>query len=127
MTTRFSINGKTVDVKAEPDTPLLWVIRDEIGLTGTKFGCGAALCGACTVHLDGAPMRSCQTPLSAVAGKTVVDHREPVAQQQPPAAEGLDHARRAAVRLLPVGPADERGGAAGQATRTRATPTSTPP
>ena len=58
MTTRFAVNGKTVDVKAEPDTPLLWVIRDEIGLTGTKFGCGAALCGACTVHLDGAPIRS---------------------------------------------------------------------
>ena len=71
MTTRFSVNGKAVDVKAEPDTPLLWVIRDEIGLTGTKFGCGQALCGACTVHLDGAPVRSCQTPLSAVAGKNV--------------------------------------------------------
>jgi isoquinoline 1-oxidoreductase subunit alpha len=71
MTTRFSVNGKTVDVKAEPDTPLLWVIRDEIGLTGTKFGCGQALCGACTVHVDGAPARSCQTPLSAVAGKNV--------------------------------------------------------
>ena len=71
MTTRFSVNGKTVDVKAEPDKPLLWVIRDEIGLNGTKFGCGQALCGACTVHLDGAPVRSCQTPLSAVAGKNV--------------------------------------------------------
>ena len=71
MTTRFAVNGKTVDVKAEPDTPLLWVIRDEIGLTGTKFGCGAALCGACTVHLDGAPIRSCITPVSAVAGKKV--------------------------------------------------------
>ena len=71
MTTRFNVNGKSVDVTAEADTPLLWVIRDEIGLTGTKFGCGAALCGACTVHLDGAPVRSCQTPLSAVAGKSV--------------------------------------------------------
>jgi isoquinoline 1-oxidoreductase subunit alpha len=71
MTTRFSVNGKTVNVNAESDTPLLWVIRDEIGLTGTKFGCGAALCGACTVHLDGAPVRSCQTPLSAVEGKNV--------------------------------------------------------
>ena len=66
------LNGKAVDVKAEDDTPLLWVIRDEIGLTGTKFGCGMALCGACTVHLDGAPVRSCQTPLSAVLGKNVV-------------------------------------------------------
>jgi isoquinoline 1-oxidoreductase alpha subunit len=71
MTIRFNVNGKSVDVKAEPDTPLLWVIRDEIGLTGTKFGCGMALCGACTVHLDGVPVRSCQTPVSAVAGKAV--------------------------------------------------------
>ena len=71
MSTRFKINGRSVDAKAEPDTPLLWVIRDEIGLTGTKYGCGMALCGACTVHLDGQPVRSCQTPVSAVAGKSV--------------------------------------------------------
>ena len=71
MTIRFNVNGKPVDVQAEADTPLLWVIRDEIGLTGTKFGCGLALCGACTVHLDGTPVRSCQTPLSAAAGKNV--------------------------------------------------------
>jgi len=71
MSTRFKINGKAVTAKAEPDTPLLWVIRDEIGLTGTKFGCGAALCGACTVQVDGQAVRSCQTPLSAVAGKSV--------------------------------------------------------
>ena len=71
MNTRLNVNGKAVDVKAEADTPLLWVIRDEIGLTGTKFGCGAALCGACTVHLDGVPVRSCQTPLSAAAGKDI--------------------------------------------------------
>jgi len=71
MTTSFNLNGKPVSVTAEPDTPLLWVIRDEIGLTGTKFGCGAALCGACTVHLDGTPVRSCQTPVSAAAGKKV--------------------------------------------------------
>jgi len=71
MTIRFNVNGKAVDVKAEADTPLLWVIRDEIGLTGTKYGCGMALCGACTVHLDGVPVRSCQTPVSAVAGRRV--------------------------------------------------------
>jgi isoquinoline 1-oxidoreductase alpha subunit len=71
MTIRFNVNGKAVDVKAEADTPLLWVIRDEVGLTGTKFGCGFGLCGACTVHLDGVPVRSCQTPLSAAEGKSV--------------------------------------------------------
>ena len=71
MAISFNLNGTTVSVQAEPDTPLLWVIRDEVGLTGTKFGCGAALCGACTVHLNGTPIRSCQTPVSAVAGKKV--------------------------------------------------------
>ena len=71
MTTRINVNGKTIDVEAEADTPLLWVIRDEIGLTGTKFGCGMALCGACTVHLDGVAIRSCQTPVSVAAGKKV--------------------------------------------------------
>jgi len=71
MTTKLNVNGRAVSVKAEPDTPLLWVIRDELGMTGTKFGCGAALCGACTVHLNGKPVRSCQTPLSAAAGQQV--------------------------------------------------------
>jgi len=71
MSVQFKINGKPVTAQAETDTPLLWVIRDELGLTGTKFGCGAALCGACTVHVNGQPARSCQTPLSAVAGKNV--------------------------------------------------------
>ena len=71
MPTKFTINGKAVSASAEPDTPLLWVIRDELGMTGTKFGCGAGLCGACTVQLDGAPIRSCQTPVSAAAGKKV--------------------------------------------------------
>ena len=69
--TAFTINGRAVDVPAEPDTPLLWVIREHLKLTGTKFGCGIAQCGACTVHVDGEPMRSCQTPLQDVAGKTV--------------------------------------------------------
>ena len=65
------INGKSRTVDADPDTPLLWVIRERLQMTGTKFGCGAALCGACTVHLDGQPIRSCQTPVSAVEGKSV--------------------------------------------------------
>jgi aerobic-type carbon monoxide dehydrogenase small subunit (CoxS/CutS family) len=65
------VNGHSVDTDATPDTPLLWVLRDHLGMTGTKFGCGAALCGACTVHLDGEPVRSCQLPLEAVAGRKV--------------------------------------------------------
>lgn len=69
--TAFTINGRAVEVTAEPDTPLLWVIRDQLKLTGTKFGCGIALCGACTVHVDGAPTRSCQTPIQDVAGRQV--------------------------------------------------------
>lgn len=71
MSVKFTLNGKVVHAKAEPDTPLLWVVRDEMGLTGTKFGCGQQLCGACTVHLDGRAVRSCQTPLSVVEGKKV--------------------------------------------------------
>ena len=68
---KLTVNGTDRDVNAPPDMPLLWVLRDLLGLTGTKFGCGVALCGACTVHLDGQPVRSCQTPLSAVAGRKV--------------------------------------------------------
>jgi aerobic-type carbon monoxide dehydrogenase small subunit (CoxS/CutS family) len=68
---QLNVNGQSVDTDATPDTPLLWVLRDHLGMTGTKFGCGAALCGACTVHLDGEPVRSCQLPLEAVAGRKV--------------------------------------------------------
>jgi isoquinoline 1-oxidoreductase subunit alpha len=68
----FLLNGRTVSAEAEPQTPLLWVIRDHIGLTGTKYGCGAGLCGACTVHIDGQALRSCQTPVASVEGKKVV-------------------------------------------------------
>ncbi len=63
---KLNVNGKTVDVAAEPDTPLLWALREQVGLTGTKFGCGMAQCGACTVHIDGVPVRSCVMPISAV-------------------------------------------------------------
>jgi isoquinoline 1-oxidoreductase alpha subunit len=69
--TPVTINGRRYDVDLPEDTPLLWALRDELGLTGTKFGCGMALCGACTVHLDGQAVRSCMTPLSAVANKKV--------------------------------------------------------
>lgn len=71
MTTSITINGKAVTVAADPDMPLLWVLRDLVGMTGTKFGCGAAFCGACTVHLDGQPVRSCQTPIGSVGTAAV--------------------------------------------------------
>jgi isoquinoline 1-oxidoreductase alpha subunit len=66
--TRLNVNGKAVDVDADPATPLLWALRDNLGLTGTKFGCGIAACGACTVHVNGQPVRSCITPISSVSG-----------------------------------------------------------
>ncbi|PZQ11931.1 MAG: isoquinoline 1-oxidoreductase [Ancylobacter novellus] len=69
---KLNINGVDREVDVPEDTPLLWVIRDEIGLTGTKFGCGVAQCGACTIHLDGSPMRSCQTPVGDVGDSKVV-------------------------------------------------------
>ena len=67
----LNVNGKRYEVDVDTDTPLLWVIRDVIGLSGTKFGCGRALCGACTIHLDGKPVRSCITPIAAAAGKRI--------------------------------------------------------
>jgi isoquinoline 1-oxidoreductase subunit alpha len=68
---QLSVNGKSVEVDAEPDLPILWMLRDVLNLTGTKFGCGIAACGACTVHLDGQPVRSCSVPVSAAAGKQI--------------------------------------------------------
>jgi isoquinoline 1-oxidoreductase subunit alpha len=68
---QLNINGRSQQVDVEPDTPLLWVIREQVGLTGTKYGCGVAQCGACTVHIDGDPVRSCTMPVSAAAGKRI--------------------------------------------------------
>jgi len=79
--TFITINNQQLNVDAAPDTPLLWVLRDHLAMTGTKFGCGMALCGACTVHVDGVAMRSCVLPLKAVAGKSVTT------------IEGLSHGR----------------------------------
>ena len=83
----LTINGRVHAVDVEPDMPLLWVLRDTLGLTGTKYGCGVAVCGACTVHLDGAPVRSCSIPASAAVGRKIVtieglsrDGRHPVQQ-----------------------------------------------
>ncbi len=67
----LNINGKDIQVDADPNTPILWALRDTLGMNGTKFGCGAGLCGACTVHLDGAAIRSCSTPISSAAGKKI--------------------------------------------------------
>jgi isoquinoline 1-oxidoreductase subunit alpha len=68
---QLNVNGKAVKADVEPDTPLLWVLRDTLQLTGTKYGCGQALCGACTVHLDGAPVRACMTPVSSAIGRRI--------------------------------------------------------
>jgi isoquinoline 1-oxidoreductase subunit alpha len=71
MATSFNLNGKAVSVDADPSTPILWAVRDNLGLTGTKFGCGLAQCGACTVHMNGSAVRSCLTPISAAAGAQI--------------------------------------------------------
>jgi isoquinoline 1-oxidoreductase subunit alpha len=71
MSIKLTVNGESRELDVDPDMPLLWAIRDHLELSGTKFGCGMALCGACTVHIDGQPTRSCVTPVSAVAGKSV--------------------------------------------------------
>ncbi|MEQ9005536.1 MAG: (2Fe-2S)-binding protein [Pseudomonadales bacterium] len=86
----LDVNGRAVQVDVDPATPLLWVIREQLALTGTKFGCGIAQCGACTVHLNGAPIRSCVTPVSAAAGQRVTT------------IEGLAEAAADGVRLHPV-------------------------
>ena len=110
---KLNINGRIRDVQVEADTPLLWVIREQVGLTGTKYGCGVAQCGACSVHINGALVRSCVTP----RGKRESDrpdrhHRRPVGHQFASRAEGLGAARRAAVRLLSVRADHGRGGPA---------------
>ncbi len=122
----LNINGQSHDVDVEPDTPLLWVLRDTLGLTGTKYGCGIAQCGACTVHVDGVATRSCSVP--AERGRRQEDHHHRGPRRQRRAAQGaagLARERRAAVRLLPVRH-DHGGRRAAQATSpSRPTPTST--
>ena len=113
--TPVTINGRRHDIDLPGDTPLLWALRDELGLTGTKFGCGMALCGACTVHLDGQAVRSCMTPLSAVANKKVTTIEAIEADQVGKAVQtAWIEVERASVRLLPGRP-DHVGDGAAQA------------
>ena len=87
----LNVNGQTHQVDVEPDTPLLWVLRDTIGLTGTKYGCGIAQCGACTVHMDGTAVRSCSVPVSVAEGKSDHHHRRARTKRHPAqGAKGLD-------------------------------------
>ncbi len=105
--TTLNINGQTQTVDAPPDMPLLWVLRDLVGLTGTKFGCGIAQCGACTVHLDGVAVRSCVMPIAAVGERKGDNHRSRgfhARGQEDPGR--LACAGRRAVRVLPVGAGD---------------------
>ena len=113
MATTIKVNGVDRTVDVDGDTPLLWVLRDVLGMTGTKFGCGMALCGACTVHVDGVAIRSCITPIDSIG--SVRDHddrgdrRDSGGRQDP---EGLARPRGRAMRVLPVGPDHVRFGAA---------------
>ena len=100
---RYTVNDRALDVDAAPDTPLLWVLRDHLAMTGTKYGCGMALCGACTVHIDGVAVRSCVLPLQRASRQASHDHRGSVEGSQPRRAARLDRTRCAAMRLLPIG------------------------
>ena len=123
--TTLNVNGTVHEVDAEPDTPLLWVLRDELGLTGTKFGCGMAQCGACTVHVDGQPMRSCVTPVAAVGGSEMTTIEGLTGEVGRGGADRVAAARSAQCGYCQSGPDDDRGGAAGGEPEARATPTST--
>ncbi len=112
----FTVNGARREVGIDPNTPLLWVLREHLKLTGTKFGCGIASCGACTVHVDGQATRSCATPVGMVEGTVGHHDRGPVTGWEPSAAEGLGRGAGAAMRLLPVRPDHAGGRSAGAAT-----------
>ena len=109
---KLTINGEQKLFDAPPGMPLLWVLRDILGMTGTKFGCGIAQCGACTVHIDGKPVRSCMLPVGAVRDRavTTIEGIGAFAGRRK-GAESLARSRGDPVRLLPVGPDHVRGGA----------------
>ncbi len=124
--TAFTINGSPHAFDGDPEMPLLWYLRDVAGMTGTKFGCGQALCGACTVHLDGTAVRSCQTFMDDIDGQAVVTVEGLSPDGMHPVQKALARAQRRPVRLLP-GRADHAGGlAAARTRRTRPTPRSIP-
>ena len=110
----LDVNGRRHDVDVSPEMPLLWVLRDTLGLTGTKFGCGLGQCGACTVHVDGAAVRACMTAVSTAVGQEDHDHRGAVADIHASVAGRVGGRAGAAVRLLPVRPDHVGGGAAVQ-------------
>ena len=114
MLFKLNINGKTRSVEAEPGTPLLWVIRDELNLTGTKFGCGVAACGSCTVHFNGTPIRSCSFPVDSAAGNDITTVRGPSGKGRRGCAAGLARHGCRTMRLLPVRPDHVRRGLAEQ-------------
>ena len=121
----LTINGKAYSLDVEAETPLLWVIRDELGMTGTKFGCGIAQCGACTVRIDGEAMRSCSVQVGDMANKTITTIEGLSPDARHPGAAGLARRGRAAMRLLSVR-ADHGRGRFSSSTRSRPTPISTP-
>ena len=101
---RITLNGQATELDADPAKPLLWILRDDLGLVGTKYGCGQALCGACTVLVDGQPVRACQTAIADVVGRSVVTIEGVSGKVAEVRSNDLDQTRCAAVRLLPVGP-----------------------
>ena len=123
---KLNINGSVRDVQVEPDTPLLWVIREQVGLTGTKYGCGVAQCGACSVHINDAVQRSCSIRVGDVKETDRIVTIEGLSPNSShPVQQGLGDGRRAAMRLLPVRPDHGGGGAARSRSRSRPMPTST--
>jgi isoquinoline 1-oxidoreductase subunit alpha len=113
-TTALRLNGQALQLSTEPEMPLLWLVRGELGLTGTKFGCGMALCGACTVHLDGQPVRGCVTPVRGRRAPGGDHHRRPERPRSRGSARRLAGAGRGAVRLVPERPDHGRRRAAAQ-------------